>query len=354
MPKRRDRPADGAARRALLDWYHRKARRLPWRGARSSYAVWVSEVMLQQTQVAAVIPHYRRFLRAFPTARTLAEAPLEKVLELWAGLGYYRRARNLHAAARILVRKFNGRFPRDYHEARSLTGVGDYTARAVLSIAYNQPYTVLDGNVARVVARLRAVRGNLHEPRFRRVVERDLESLLAPAEPGNFNQALMELGQTVCLPRAPRCPICPLRKGCRAFHRRRPESFPAPRPRRATEVRYLAAGLLRRGNQVALMRGLDEGLLDDLWNFPAAFGGSPAEALGRLQDKLRGMFDAVVRCGTHVGGLRHGITFREIHVNVYAAKPPRRFRTSAVRWFPLSRLSVAAVSQLSRKIAAQL
>jgi A/G-specific adenine glycosylase len=310
--------------------------------------------MLQQTQVSTVIPYYRSFLRAFPTAKRLAEAPLEKVLEHWAGLGYYRRARNLHKAARVLVHKFNGRFPRNYREACSLPGVGDYTARAVLSIAYKRPYTVLDGNVARVVARLRAFRGSLYEARFRRAVERVLVRLLAPRGPGNFNQALMELGQTVCLPRAPRCPICPLRRWCRAFHRRRPESYPAPRPRRATESRYLAAAVLRRGKEVAMMRGLEEGLLGDLWNFPAAFGGSRAEALERLQEKLGGILNGNVCCGASLGSLRHSITFRAIRVDVYPVEFPGKVPKSPLRWLPLSRLPRVAISRLGRKIATQL
>ncbi len=310
--------------------------------------------MLQQTQIPTVIPYYRRFLRAFPTAKTLAEAPLEQVLELWAGLGYYRRARNLHAAARLVVRRFNGRFPREYEEARSLPGVGDYTARAVLSIAYNRPYTVLDGNVARVVARLTALKGSLHQLRFRRVAEQHLGRLLAPRKPGDFNQALMELGQTVCLPRAPRCPLCPLRNRCRAFQRGKPEAFPAPRPRRATEQRHLATAVLRRGNKVGMMRGLDEGLLSDLWNFPAAFGTTRGEALRRLQEKLGGFCDGQVRCGARLGKLRHGITFRAISVEVYSAEFSGRIARSPFRWFPLSRLPRSAVSQLARKIATRL
>ncbi len=310
--------------------------------------------MLQQTQIATVLPYYHRFLRAFPTAKALAEAPLEHVLQLWSGLGYYRRARNLHAAARLLARKFNGQFPSDYGEARSLPGVGDYTARAVLSLAYNLPYTVLDGNVARAVARLRGYRGNLHQTRFRRAVERDLESLLAPRASGSFNQALMELGQTVCLPRAPRCAICPLQKWCQAFRSGRPESYPVPRPRRATEARYLAAGVLRRGNRVAMVRGLDEDLLGDLWNFPAAFGRSSGEALRHLQDKLGEVIEDDFRFGKCLYRLRHGITFRAIRVEVYPVEIPGKPLTSPLRWFPLSRLPGAAVSQLARKIAAQL
>src|SRR5579863_1863570 len=201
-----------AIRRVLLAWFRKHARPLPWRKNHSVYAVWISEVMLQQTQVATVIRYYPPFLRAFPTLKQLANAPLERVLELWAGLGYYRRARNLHAAARVVSHKFGGRFPADYHQVRSLPGVGDYTARAILSIAYQQPFAVMDGNVARVVARLTAREGNINQSKFRLAIKLELERLLSRHAPGNFNQALMELGQTVCLPRAPRCAVCPIQK----------------------------------------------------------------------------------------------------------------------------------------------
>ena len=362
-------------RRALLGWFRRKARPLPWRKTKYPYPLWVSEVMLQQTQVATVIPYYRRFLRAFPSVAHLARAPLERVLEIWSGLGYYRRARNLHRAARALTGRFGGHFPRHYREARLLPGVGDYTARAVLSIAYNLPYAVLDGNVARVVARLCAFEGNLSQPGFRHAVEQELDCLLSRRRPGNFNQALMELGQTVCLPRAPRCSVCPVRRWCRAYRAGKPEAYPAPRPRRAAEFRHLATAVLcrpadgsanhfKKGRppaerlEVLLVRGLDEGLLGDLWNFPAAFGRSSADALVRLRQKLAGTLSGRSHLGKPFAELRHGITYRTIRVEVYGAALPRvdgrPDRRGSARWFPLARLPHAAVSQLARKIAARL
>ncbi len=310
--------------------------------------------MLQQTQVATVIPYYLRFVRAFPTIRHLAEAPLERVLELWSGLGYYRRARYLHSTAQTIVRNFDGEFPQDYEQARSLDGIGDYTARAVLSIACNLPYTVLDGNVARVIARLRALHGNLHQTSFRRAVQSELDKLLSRRRPGDFNQALMEFGQTVCAPRAPRCATCPLRKFCRAREYGNAESYPEPRPRRAAENQYLAAAIIRYGNKVALIRGLDDGLLGDLWNFPSAFGPSRAKALARLQEKL-----SFLACGSistrHLGvpsaELSHGITYRSIRVHLYPAEIPRKIAGRSLRWILISRIPHAAVSQLARKIA---
>jgi A/G-specific adenine glycosylase len=307
--------------------------------------------MLQQTQVATVIPYYERFLTVFPTLADLARAPLERVLELWSGLGYYRRARHLHQAAKELVRRFAGAFPQDYEQIRSLPGIGDYTARAVLSIAFDLPYTLLDGNVARVLSRLAALQGNLHQLRFRRAVEAQLELLLAPRSPGHFNQALMELGQTLCLPRAPQCIACPVRSWCRGYKSGRPQLYPQPRPRRAAESHYLAAAILRRGPQVAMVRGLDDGLLNDLWNFPSAFGRSRPEALASLRNKLAAVGSASVAIRDSVAELHHGITYRSIRVHAYPAEISRPPRKSGLRWFPISSLRQAAISQLARKIA---
>jgi len=331
--------------------------------------------MLQQTQVDTVIPYFRRFLRFFPTIARLAEAPTERVLELWSGLGYYRRARNLHLAAQKVARELGGRFPSTYTEVRSLPGIGDYTARAVLSIVCNQPYAVVDGNVARVIARLAALAGNISQPAFRRSVEYAAARLISRRRPGDFNQALMELGQTICLPRSPRCGDCPLRRWCRARAEGDPERYPSPRPRRATELSYLATAVLHRAgsngrpNQsargvrlqpVALIRGLDEGLMPDLWNFPAAFGSSRAQALLRLKETLLRLAPPMTPPAriaprtrlTSICRLKHSITYRSILVDVYGAEFPAGKSSAALRWFALADLEGAAVSRLARKIAA--
>lgn len=342
------------ARSSLLRWYQRRSRALPWRKSKNPYTVWVSEIMLQQTQIETVIPYYQRFIREFPTARRLSRAPLERVLELWSGLGYYRRARNLHGAARELVEKHGGRFPREMKQALSLPGVGDYTARAVLSIAYNQPYAVLDGNVARVTARLLALRGHLHQPQFRRRIEEYLDLFLSRRSPGNFNQALMELGQTVCLPRSPRCSTCPLRQGCRGYQSGRAENYPQPRPRREAEQWHVASAVLQKNQQVMLVRGLDEGLLDDLWNFPSALGRSGSEALARLRMKLRRLLGTAPLLKGPEHKLHHNITHRSIQVNVYKGVVKAGGADDGFRWYPPASVGQAAVSQLARKIARKL
>ncbi|MGE5325496.1 MAG: A/G-specific adenine glycosylase [Deltaproteobacteria bacterium] len=332
-----------------MRWFRRKARALPWRFSPTPYEVWLSEVMLQQTQIATVIPFYSRFLHTFPTVERLAHGPMERVLELWSGLGYYRRARDFHRAAQVVTDKFAGQFPRDYEQARSLPGVGDYTAKAVLSIAYNLPYAVMDGNVARVMARLEAIGGAPGESAFRRTVERELELLLSPRQPGAFNQALMELGQTVCLPRSPKCQVCPLRSWCRARKSGRPEEFPAPKARRAAEESHLAVAVIAHRGRVALIRGLDAGLLADMWNFPSAFGRTRTAARRNLAAKLEAIAPHRISLRSAQSELRHNITFRSIRVHLFSAELPTLAKQ--LRWFPLSRLHGAAISQLARKIA---
>ena len=310
--------------------------------------------MLQQTQIDTVIPYYQRFLREFPTVEQLAKARLERVLELWSGLGYYRRARNLHQTAQELVEKYGGQFPSEMKQACSLPGVGDYTARAVLSIAYNKPLTVLDGNVARVMARFLALRGNIAERQFRQSVEENLDSLLSRRSPGNFNQALMELGQIVCLPRSPHCAQCPLRRWCRGFQTGQPEDFPEPRPRRQAEHWHIATAVIYKNQEVLLCRGLEDGILDDLWNFPSALGQSREESLAQLKRKLRAALGTVPSLSRADHQLRHNITYRSLQVHVHEGRFGGKTPKGGFRWFQPRSIEEAAVSQLARKIAGKL
>ena len=358
--KLKDLRLPGAGRRrdaaicwALLAWFRKNALSLPWRARKDAYAIWVSEVMLQQTQVRTVIPFYLRFLQAFSTLELLAQAPYEEVVRLWSGLGYYRRARMLHAAAKQMKEEFAGRFPETYDEARTLPGVGHYTACAVLSMAYGKQLPVMDGNVARVMARLHALPGNLHERNFRQTVERSLVALIPARHPGLFNQAMMELGQTLCTPQSPQCLLCPVRRWCKARRQGKQEDYPSPRPRPSTRRRHLAAVVIQKKGRVALVRGLDENLLSDLWNFPAAFGDSENHAAERLRAKLASLAKDSVLHGGKIGSLRHGITYRSIHVALYEGEIKAGTRSPLLKWFALKKLPTEAVSQLARKIAAE-
>jgi A/G-specific adenine glycosylase len=219
----------------LLKWFHNEKRALPWRERRDAYCIWISEIMLQQTRVAAVIPYYERFMKRFPRIQVLADAKIESVLQFWAGLGYYSRARNLHQAAKEIVARHEGEFPQTIDAALKLPGIGAYTSAAILSIAYGVPAAVLDGNVARVLARLGAVEGDLRVPERWAMLRDAADILLDAKNPSDWNESMMELGAMICTPRAPQCNACPVAKLCRARALGIQNDLPAKRVKRATE-----------------------------------------------------------------------------------------------------------------------
>jgi A/G-specific adenine glycosylase len=300
--------------RLLLDWFERHRRDLPWRRTGDPYRIWVSEVMLQQTRVETVLPYYQRFLKRFPTLRDLAGAEIEEVLALWSGLGYYRRARQLHAAARQVVAAGGG-FPSSAEELLQLPGVGAYTAAAVASIAFRQVVPVLDGNVERVLSRRLALAGDPRRGAARRELLAAAASLLDRERPGDSNQALMELGATLCTPRRPQCLLCPLRAGCRAAAAGEPERYPQARQRRQVERRRLVAAVVESAAGVLLFRRPEGSpLLAGTWELPwAEAGEAPEEALAAR-------YGGRWQLGPPLARVRHGITFRDLEVAVHRAR----------------------------------
>lgn len=268
-----------AFRHDLPAWYERVKRPMPWRDTDDPYRIWISEVMLQQTRVDQAEPYYRRFVTTYPTVEALADATLDEVLLNWEGLGYYSRARNLHRAAQQIVAEHDGRVPASYDAIRDLPGVGPYTAAAVLSIAYDRPHAVLDGNVIRVLSRVFAVADEVQRTRTKRHLQALADALITDRAPGTFNQALMELGATVCTPAAPLCARCPLRSVCRAAADGNPEAYPVKKKKAPVPHYDIAVGLVfdRNGN-VLIQRRPDDAMLGGLWEFP---GGKqePGEAL---------------------------------------------------------------------------
>jgi len=237
-------PALARFRKNLLAWFRQFQRDLPWRRSKDPYRIWLSEIMLQQTRVTAATPYYERFLERFPDVRALAEAPQEEVLRLWSGLGYYARARNLQKAAQQIVALHHGVFPATEAEALALPGIGKYTAAAILSIAHGQKLAVLDGNVARVLARLQAMRGDLRAGSRWQELQKGAEALLAPNASGDWNQAMMELGAVLCTPKSPQCLLCPVNEFCRARRLGLTGTIPEKRKKRATVELQLAAAVL--------------------------------------------------------------------------------------------------------------
>ena len=351
----RDRQARARLRRALRRWYVRHRRDLPWRHDRDPYRIWVSEVMLQQTQVAAVVPYFQRFLQAFPTLADLAAADVQEVLRLWEGLGYYRRARDLHRAARQIVAEHGGRLPRDPALLGRLPGVGRYMVGAVLSQAFDQRLPIVEANSQRVLCRLFGQRSDPRRGPTQRWLWQAAAALLPRRHVGEFNQALMELGALVCTPAAPRCPACPLRRQCAAHRLGLQEEIPArPAPPRIEEVRE-AAAVVRRGRSVLLVQRPEPGRWAGMWEFPhgpLGDGETHEEALARLLPALTGLS---ANLGPELATIRHGITrFRITLVCFEAQYRSGKFHSSFYRqgrWVAPAELERYPFSVPQRRLA---
>ena len=301
----------------LLAWYDRARRDLPWRGRRDPWAVWVSETMLQQTRVETVRAYFEPFLARFPTPEALAAASVEEVLAAWSGLGYYGRARRLQEGARAVVAAGGG-IPASAAELAALPGIGPYTAAAVASIAFDEAVPVLDGNAVRVLARRLAEGDDPGRAPVRRRLLAAAGELLDPARPGDSNQALMELGATLCSPRSPRCAECPLARGCAARAAGQPERYPRSRRRTATRrVRQVAALLEDADGRLLLVRrGEHEGVLPGLWEAPTV----TAAGRGAAEDALARRYGGRWKLGRPLARLRHGITFRAVELEARRAE----------------------------------
>lgn len=301
-----------ALRRALLAHFRRHARDLPWRQTRNPYAIWVSEIMLQQTQVKTVVPRYGEFLRQFPTVAALAAAAETAVCEAWAGLGYYRRARNLHKAARQVVADHDGVLPNSEAALRKLAGIGHYTAAAIASIAFGERVAAVDGNLIRVLARVAAMPGRASDATLVRSVREAAQLLVDGPEPGAINQALMDLGATLCRPTAPLCNDCPIRVHCAAHRAGTPTLYPGPKTRAPRQrLRIAFAWIERDGGVVLEQRPLD-GLWPGMWELPSASGPAAKRSLSkRLGQTL----------GEPVAQVTHDLTHRRVEAIVYRAKP---------------------------------
>lgn len=247
----------------LLEWFHKHKRDLPWRKKRTPYRVWLSEAMLQQTQVATVIPYFERWLKKFPTVEDLAKAPLDDVLKQWEGLGYYRRARNLHKAAQVIVNERKGVFPTIYEGWLELPGIGPYTAAAISSIVNGEKVLVVDGNVKRVVARLFMIKGEISE----KIAKKKLGSFLPDKKPGDFNEALMELGATICTPKSPKCLFCPVNESCKAYQVGKVDKFPTAKFKRQIPQRHKFAVIHVKDNAIWIRQRKGEEMLSGLWGF---------------------------------------------------------------------------------------
>ena len=337
----------------LHKWYGCVARDLPWRQTKDPYAIWVSEVMLQQTQVATVLPYFQRWMSAFPTCAELADAEEGAVLRLWEGLGYYARARSLRRAALEVQQRFDGRIPEDIEDFSSLPGVGSYTTAAVLSIAFDVPLAAVDGNVRRIITRLTATRLDPRRPPASHHIQ-ELAQLLLTGSPGLHNQAVMELGALVCHPRIPDCQTCPLNTVCRAYDLGCPEEFPTPGTRRKIPHVDVAIGVVRKGDQFFIDKRPADGMLGGLWEFPGGkleLGETPEKALVRelweefgMEVQIDQPIPKVNHAYTHLKVTLHPFlcTFVQMNSDVGEGRP--------WRWVGFEGLSEVAMPRANRKV----
>ncbi len=347
-------PAD-----CLLDWFAQHARDFPWRRERTPYRVWVAEVMLQQTRTETMGPYYERFMARFPTLESLARAPLEEVLRLWEGLGYYSRARLLHVAAQKVLEEWGGELPDTREGLQKLPGVGPYIAGAVASIAFGRPEVALDGNACRVLTRLLALEGDPRRPSIRRQLEAYACSIMPPDRPGPFNEALMELGATICLPRRPRCGDCPLADDCRAHQQGQEEAFPTRTPRRTLPHYDVTAAVIQGPDgRFLLARRKENSFLGGLWEFPGGKreeGESLEECLAR---ELREELGVEVAVGAQLVTLEHGYTHFRITLHVFrcrlVAGTPRCLDCDEVRWVTVEEMAALPMPMTDRRIAGML
>ncbi len=328
---------------ALHEWYEKSKRDLPWRRSADPYAIWISEVMLQQTQVKTATPYFHRFMQRFPDVFSLARADLQSVLKHWEGLGYYSRARNLHKAAGIVVDQMDGCFPDHWEAVRQLPGIGDYIASAVLSIAFDQPYAVVDGNVKRVLARLFCLDWPVNQPSIHRFFQAVANQLMDRESPGDHNQAMMELGALVCTPRQPDCRGCPLSGYCRALKKKAVEAFPKRNKRAPLPVRRVVMGLVQKHGRILLVQRQENEMLGGLWEFPGGEVDGNVDPRQVCQQMIKASVNLDVAVDKRLATVSHTYTHFKLRMQVYQC----HWRSGRVRLKGPADFRWAAISRIS-------
>ncbi len=343
----------------LLDWYQVHKRRLPWRESPQPYAVWISEIMLQQTRVETVIPYFSRWMKRFPTIMTLSQVSQQEVLMTWEGLGYYSRARNLHRTAQIVCQKYNGDLPQDIQKLKELPGIGAYTAGAIASIAFGMDEPAVDGNVRRVYSRLFNVSTPVHAPEFTHRIRDIAKAQLPAGRAGEFNQGLMDLGAIICRPRSPNCQLCPWADHCMAHKHDLQESRPVkPQPHK-TPTRIVTAAIIVRGDKILLAKRLEGGLLGGLWEFP---GGRtlPGEDLSAcLKREISEELDIGIELIKPAGIYHHAYTHFRVILHAFLCRSqngrqPHPLQVAEFRWVTAPELIDYPMGKIDRQIASEI
>ncbi|MEN6421349.1 MAG: A/G-specific adenine glycosylase [Smithella sp.] len=343
--------------RRLLAWYRRNQRSLPWRKTSDPYRIWISEIMLQQTQVDTAIPYYHRFLKAFPTVFSLARAPLQDVLKSWENLGYYSRARNIYAAAKVIVEKFDGRIPDHLEAIKTLPGIGQYTAGAILSIAYGHALPAVDGNVRRILCRLFAIRNPLDDAQEQKRLQKLAASLIPVKHPGDFNQALMDLGATICKAKNPDCSRCPVAGHCQARLHNLQNVLPITVKTPAIPHRQAAAAVIRNSKGMLLVvQRPASGLLASLWKLPGGFIKSGEDMENSLRHSVQEELGISVRTGKYLGSVNHTYTHFRLTLQTHECRllkgNPNPLGCQNWRWASPTDLQNLPLSKIDRMILA--
>lgn len=348
----------GAIQRTLHRWYLDNRRDLPWRRTQDPFAIWISEVMLQQTQVKTVLPYYERFMATFPTVQHLADAPLHAVLKAWEGLGYYSRARNLHRAAGIVASQMNGHLAPDWQTFKRLPGVGDYIAAAVLSIAFGRPFAVADGNVKRVLARLFLIDVPVNQAAGHKVFQTTARQLLSHKAPGDHNQAMMELGALVCTPRKPACDSCPLKRFCRAAGTNQMDLYPLRLKTDPVPEHRLVCAVVLKNSRLLLTQRPSEGLLGGLWEFPNGPWNDGEKPTCACANMVRSTVGFDVKLLGRLTSVRHAYSHFKIQMSVFHCRwQSGRVRLNgpcAFRWVTLEKLTEFPLHGAVQKIVPHL
>lgn len=341
-------------RRALLDWFAKNARDLPWRRTKDPYAIWISEIMLQQTRVPAVVPYYERFLNRFPTVKYLARARMDTVLKLWEGLGYYSRARNLHRAAQEIVARFGGHLPASREELLMLPGIGRYTAGAIASIAFGRHEPLVDGNVTRVLCRIFRIKGSPKDGAIQKKIWAIAERLVPENHAGQFNQALMELGSEICLPRHPRCGDCPVNRLCEARLHDEQDSLPTRVPKRELPFYAVAVGVIYRDGRILIDQRKPDGLLGGLWEFPGGKKRSGESLEAALRREVREELAITVRVGRPLAVVDHAYSHFRVRIHAfgctYVSGTPHCITCADFKWVRPGDLGRYAFPAANKKI----
>ena len=342
----------------LLEWYAIYARKLPWRDHPDPYAIWISEIMLQQTRVETVIDYFNRWMQAFPNIETLANSSEQDVLKQWEGLGYYSRARNIHKAARILEHEYAGQLPADPHQLQKLPGIGRYTAAAITSIAFGMDQSALDGNIRRVLSRIFDIALPIRTPESEKLFWKLAEQNLPAGQAGDYNQALMDLGASICLPTRPKCLLCPLQQNCLAFKRGVQELRPVMPQKKPIPHYIVTAAIIQRDQQYLLAQRPSKGLLGGLWEFPGGKLEAGETLPAALEREIMEELGSKIAIGEHFGEYQHAYTHFRVTLHAFVctliAGEPQAIEATQLAWAPLEKLPEYPMGKIDRMIADQM